>query len=82
MKNNHFMVSYAVGSMIALTLGSLTLWQFARLIPAFGDGLKIILLVLAIIPLFIILIAQKIDLLPPYFFVFFLVGLGGILAWN
>lgn len=79
---NNFDISYAAGSIILVTLGSLSLWQLARLVPALLDALQIICLVLAAIPLALILLSGKRETLSLWLFVWFLVGLGGIFAWT
>lgn len=81
MKNN-FALSYAAGSIVLSLLGSLTLWQLARLIPAVYDGLRIVLLVVAVVSAAIILIAQHREAFKLWLFAYFLIGLGGILAWT
>ena len=81
MKNN-FALSYITGAIILTILGSLTLWHLARLIPAFNDGVRIVLLVVAAVSAALILITQKREAFGLWLFVYFLIGLGGVLAWT
>ncbi|OKH12312.1 hypothetical protein [[Limnothrix rosea] IAM M-220] len=79
---NNFDVSYATGSIILVTLGSLSLWQLARLVPALLEPLQVVVMVVAAITLACLLFTRKQEAITPYFLFWFLVGLGGILAWT
>ena len=78
----NFDISYATGTIILITLGSLTAWHFARLIPVFFEALRIVLLLLLAVTAALVLFTQKREAIAPWFFLWFLVGLGAIFAWN
>lgn len=79
---NIYSCSYYVGGSILGLLLSLTINHLARQFPSLENAVAIVALVVLFGLLFPVVIKQDSAIFKASLFIFFILGLGGILAWS